>query len=472
MASDTTLTGSAGNDTLITGDGNDTVNGRAGNDYISTGAGDDTIDGGSGSDYILAGAGNDVIQSSGGNDTVDGGAGFDLVQFPIASSNYSFGVVNGRLVASWAFGPYSGSTSLTNVEILSFTANRVTQQVVVATNEDQATAMRLFQGLFDRSPDVEGAAYWLAQVDQGVPLTDIANAFLNSDEFATMSETFDADSNGDLSDEEFIELLYQNALGRSTTDDSDGLTFWTDALANGTTRAEVTVAILGSEEAADSIDSVLLPDGISTSGDDTIALTVGNDTIDAGAGFDVVQVQLGSELASSDYSFSVDGDTLVATNNSDSSLSFALKNTEVLSFGESDDDNVFIVDNETDAEAMRLYQALFDRSPDVEGGKYWLDELDQDTSSLTDVANALLDSDEFASMSETFDADSNGDLSDEEFITLVYENALGREPDFAGGTYWLNALSGDTTRADVVIAIVGSEEAAAAIDSVQIVSAT
>ena len=45
---------------------------------------------------------------------------------------------------------------------------------------------------------------------------------------------------------------------------------------------------------------------MSSSGDDTIALTVGNDTIDAGAGFDVVQVQLGSELASSDYSFSVD----------------------------------------------------------------------------------------------------------------------------------------------------------------------
>ena len=289
--------------------------------------------------------------------------------------------------------------------------------------------------------------------DLGVPLTDIANAFLDSAEFQ---------SQGTLSDDAFIDLLYQNALNRSP--DDAGKAFWLEQLQNDVSRAQVALEIVGSQEAADTIDSVLLPTGVATSGDDTIDLTVGNDTIDAGQGFDVVQVKLASELASSDYSFSVDGDSLVATHNSDSTLSFTLKNTEVVSFGTGDNvDNVVIVDNETDAQAMRLYEALFDRSADADGAQYWLDQLDQGAVP-TDVATAFLDSAEFQ--------DANGSLDNGAFIDLLYQNTFGRAPDADGKAYWLDALdSGHATQADVAVAIVGSPEAVDAIDNVQIIPA-
>ncbi|MEM7732113.1 MAG: Hint domain-containing protein [Pseudomonadota bacterium] len=65
------------------------VQANVGDDSVASGDGDDTIDGGDGDDSILSGAGNDLvdggdgadtIQGGGGDDTVDGGDGNDVIQ--------------------------------------------------------------------------------------------------------------------------------------------------------------------------------------------------------------------------------------------------------------------------------------------------------------------------------------------------------------------------------------------------------
>lgn len=58
---DLAVTGKAGNDSITTGSGADTINGAAGNDMIASGAGADMIRGGEGKDTIIAGDGDDVI---------------------------------------------------------------------------------------------------------------------------------------------------------------------------------------------------------------------------------------------------------------------------------------------------------------------------------------------------------------------------------------------------------------------------
>ena len=84
-----TVTGTNGDDVIITGNGNDTVDGLGGNDRICTRGGDDYVRGGTGNDQINSGngndntggqAGNDLVQSTGGDDDVQGGAGDDRVQ--------------------------------------------------------------------------------------------------------------------------------------------------------------------------------------------------------------------------------------------------------------------------------------------------------------------------------------------------------------------------------------------------------
>ena len=59
------------NDTLIAGNGIQTLNGNAGDDLLVAGRGTQTLLGGSGNDYIVAGYGNQIYDGGAGNDTID-----------------------------------------------------------------------------------------------------------------------------------------------------------------------------------------------------------------------------------------------------------------------------------------------------------------------------------------------------------------------------------------------------------------
>ncbi|MFD0859536.1 Hint domain-containing protein [Roseovarius aquimarinus] len=87
-AGDDDLYGNEGNDVLLGGEGNDYLAGNQGADSLDAGAGRDTLDGGEGSDLMFArdgddrffgDAGNDTIYGGGGNDTGGGGTGNDLI---------------------------------------------------------------------------------------------------------------------------------------------------------------------------------------------------------------------------------------------------------------------------------------------------------------------------------------------------------------------------------------------------------
>ncbi|QXH34067.1 peroxidase family protein [Pseudomonas muyukensis] len=64
------LGGTAGNDIIISGDGDDTLYGDAGNDYL---------EGGAGNDAVLGGAGDDIICDSFGDNRLEGNAGNDVI---------------------------------------------------------------------------------------------------------------------------------------------------------------------------------------------------------------------------------------------------------------------------------------------------------------------------------------------------------------------------------------------------------
>jgi hypothetical protein len=80
-----TINGNAGNDTITGTDFNDTINGGDGNDTLTGGNGDDSLNGGLGSDTISGSAGNDTLigpSNDGLQDTDDGGLGTDTCQGP------------------------------------------------------------------------------------------------------------------------------------------------------------------------------------------------------------------------------------------------------------------------------------------------------------------------------------------------------------------------------------------------------
>ncbi|WP_372438869.1 DUF4214 domain-containing protein, partial [Pandoraea sputorum] len=79
----------------------------------------------------------------------------------------------------------------------------------------------LYQAAFGRTPDTGGLQYWVAQVQSGMSLADVTQAFTQSSEFATVSAG---------SPTQFITALYQNTLGRAP--DAGGLAYWVEQMAN------------------------------------------------------------------------------------------------------------------------------------------------------------------------------------------------------------------------------------------------
>jgi len=87
-----------------------------------------------------------------------------------------------------------------------------------------APVARLYQAYFLRIPNTEGLDYWVDQKLSGAKDTDaISNNFANTAEFKSRY--------GSLSNSQFVELIYQNVMGRPPA--ASGLAFWTQELDAG-----------------------------------------------------------------------------------------------------------------------------------------------------------------------------------------------------------------------------------------------
>ena len=90
--------------------------------------------------------------------------------------------------------------------------------------------------------------------------------------------------------------------------------------------------------------------------------------------------------------------------------------------------------------------------PDSEGLAYWIDNFSSGRNSIRVVASSFLDSVEFADR-------YGSNVTDEKFVTTLYQNVLGWAPDTSGLNYWLGQLdSGAETRYEVLLGFAESAE--------------
>ncbi|MBS7423594.1 protein of unknown function [Pseudomonas syringae] len=232
------LTTGTGDDLIIvSGDQNNFIDAGAGNDTIITGNGNNTVIAGAGNNNVITGSGNDTIVLSGTNhaDVVNAGAGFDVVQLDGSVADYSFATGNNFNVNLTG----AQTAAITGAEFLTFvnsTTNAV-ETVVLAQNDTEAAAVRLYDGLLGRDADVGGAQGLAALANSGASLTDIANNFLNSAEYISTAAVAP------------INTLYNELLGRTDGADASGLAGWQALLTNGSSLADVAAGIAGSVEA-------------------------------------------------------------------------------------------------------------------------------------------------------------------------------------------------------------------------------
>ena len=120
----------------------------------------------------------------------------------------------------------------------------------------------------------------------------------------------------------------------------------------------------------------------------------------------------------------------------------ALLNVERVNF---DDGNLYLDTGAGDnaGQAYRVYQAAFARTPDDDGLKFWIDQVDEGMS-LRDVSVGFINSQEFQSVYGT-------NPSNEDFVAKLYGNVLGREGEKAGIDFWVSEMdSGNRDQAQIL----------------------
>lgn len=117
----------------------------------------------------------------------------------------------------------------------------------VATTAQNHSVFRLYRAYFLRDPDARGQAYWAREFSsRRMSLASISQSFSQSKEFV--------DRYGALSHTDFVELVYENVLGRSP--DASGLAHWVGALEIYPHRGSVMVGFSESAEFQARTDTV------------------------------------------------------------------------------------------------------------------------------------------------------------------------------------------------------------------------
>ncbi|MBN9889852.1 DUF4214 domain-containing protein, partial [Salipiger abyssi] len=258
---------------------------------------------------------------------------------------------------------------------------------------------RFYETILGRDADPSGSNNWTDRLYAGVRTgADVARGFIFSPEF-TGRRT---------SNMEFVETLYHAFFDREPN--AKGLENWTARLDGGMSRADVLEGFIGSQEFANLASSYGIRADSSYGAAQDEAVIVGDaddaNTLRAGDGNSVIYDE---------------GNRVEDTN----------------------------PDKTAAEQVFRLYGATLGRTPDARGFENNVGNVMN--RSLQGVAGNFVNSAEFQ---RTY-----GDLDDEGFVTLLYQNVLGRDPDAKGLENWATRLEdGVMTRAQVVLGFSESTE--------------
>jgi len=280
----------------IGGTGSDVLVGQGLANRLDGGAGNDTLFGGAGDDVLVGGSGADTAQFSGvigdyrllalgaehyrlvgldGADQLNGVENLEFVNeglsYNLAQAQASIGVaveVSAAGISSLYFGgDYRDDLVVYDESSADFTLGGVANDGrfdgldrlvfddgILAIDRDDAAfeVSRLYAAALDREPDAAGLGYWITEADLGASIDAIARGFYDSTEFS------EAYGQG-LSNEQLIDVFYQNVLGRAS--DTDGAAYWLAELEAGLSEHGMLVSFSNSAENIAQTET-LLSDGV------------------------------------------------------------------------------------------------------------------------------------------------------------------------------------------------------------------
>jgi Ca2+-binding RTX toxin-like protein len=461
--------GSSGTAEILIGDaGANFLNGGGGADTLIGGAGNDTL-GGFGAAIIDGGDGDDVLSDapSGPNDriTLEGGAGNDHLSLTFGS-----GVLHGdtgddelRAVYANCTALFAGSRSQYTIEV------RYDGTPIEPGDPGDGLASRTYLVVTDKVAGRDGTdkLFFMSQLQFSDGLVSVSelvpySGTSSNDSYVGTSASevmtgFDGDDSiyGGAGDDSIsggggndtidggpgIDTVSYEYSGRSV-EVSLAITSPQPTTGEGTDKLSNIENLIGSTEpdiltgnsGANYIDGGGSGDSIGGgAGNDTLFGSYGNDTLNGGDGIDVALYR----ESRSDVVISHNGTTFAVTSNNEGAD--FLSGIERLQF---DDVDVALDINGNAGMAYRLYQAAFNRKPDIGGLGYQMHDLDIGVT-LEQVASNFIVSPEFQ---RTY-----GNVDNTQFLTLLYNNVLHRDPDEGGLQFHLDEFARGQSRATMLI---------------------
>ncbi len=185
---------------------------------VGTG-GDDALAGTAASEAIGGFAGDDRIAGSPGDDTLSGSLGTDTAVY--AAPRDALGIAlgaDGAVTVTAA----DGTDRLLQIERIEVADGALLYDLLDAP--ELGFVYRSYAAAYGRAPDEAGLRFNLAAVEAGLAPDALAEAFVETPEFALLY-------GADPAAERYVDALYENALGREA--DGPGRAFWVSALEAG-----------------------------------------------------------------------------------------------------------------------------------------------------------------------------------------------------------------------------------------------
>jgi hypothetical protein len=102
-------------------------------------------------------------------------------------------------------------------------------------------------------------------------------------------------------------------------------------------------------------------------------------------------------------------------------------------------------------QVYRLYQAAFNRKPDLTGLSFWITSMEAGHLTLETIAGQFLGSPESISL-------YGKEPSNEQLVAATYSNVLHRVPDSAGLDWWVSAMNNGLSRQSMLLSFSESPE--------------
>ena len=294
----------------------------------------------------------------------------------------------------------------------------------------QGQIAQLYITLYGRTPDHDGAMFWLARLKDGQSIENVANGMLDDKE--ALDPAFYPPGQ---TPEQFVDRVIGILLGRAPSQTE--LTEWTRRLAGtdgkpAATRGRVVLDIAARVGAYSGSDAALVrerdifEDKISL-GVTSAFVAKRNDPIAVARALIAAVTQNASAQASASAVVAAMASATQLAGVNAAAVLDASKSTPM---------------EDIRLQVSRLYVALLDRAPERDGLEYWVERVSRGQATLDAVANAIIEGAEGR-------AHYNG-TSASAFVEKIYAHALDRPAQAADVAFWAGHI-GSRSRGQVAI---------------------